>query len=275
MTTTEIALRDGSGLVAVTDEFAAEFPAIAPNEALAEMLAEAMDGIELSPQDLPRIKVPSGGGTLWTVVKDGKETAVDEVSGALVFLKKQRLFWSNPDPSGSAPDCVSLDGKRPEPGGMFAPDGPSGDQNPFGTCEKCPMSKAMTDLKGGRGSACKEQRLLFLVQPGTMLPVVVTAPPSSIKSIEKYIVSLVMQGTPWWQVRAKLTLERATNKANQTFARIVATPDGKFTNEEAVAVKAYGTYIKDLVESASVSEFIDASQAVDEENEGLKVGAAG
>lgn len=271
MTTTEIALRSGA-TVAVSEAFAEQFPVFAPDPELVEMMAEAMDGIELTARDLPRVRVPSGGSLFWTIVQDGEETAVKELTGVLVLHKPQRVFWTNPEPSGQAPDCFSVDKERPEPGGVYAPGGERSDQNPTGLCRNCPMSAPQSDLKGGRGSACKEQKLLFMVCEGMMLPLVVVAPPSSLRSIQDYVISLINSRTPWWGVKTTLSLEKAANAAGNEFGRIVAKAAGRLEPGEVQAVKDYGNYIKAMIEQAPAHEFADAGMVNPEEGGGLSVG---
>jgi len=272
MTGTEVALRSGNGTLVVSDEFSEKFPAIAPNEELAELLGDALDGVELSPKRLPRVKVPSGGGVLWAVDVDGEPAAVKSLEGALAYFRKQRAFWVDPDPKGNAPDCASVDGKKPIPGGMFAADGEAASDNPGGLCRTCPMSQPGTDLKGGKGAACKDQRVLFLAEEGKVLPTVVTVPPSSVRSFEEFIVNLVNSKPiiPWWGTGIRLTLEKASNAAGNEFARIVFTATGRFSPDEAAVVRDFREYVKALVEQADPLEFVDGG-AVDE-SKGVKVG---
>lgn len=250
MTTTDIVLRDGATTVAVSDEFAAAYPALAPDEELLALFMESMEGIELTAQDLPRVRVPSGGGAFWEIVKDGETQAVKELTGVLVLHKPQRVFWSNPEPSGQAPDCFSVDKVRPEPGGMYAPGGERQAQNPTGLCKNCPMSAPASDLKGGRGSACKEQMLLFVIGEGMMLPMVVVAPPSSLRNIKQYVTNLAMSRVAWWGVKTKFTLEKAQNSTGNEFAVIAPQVAGKLEPGEVQAVADYKTYIKGLVDQA-------------------------
>jgi hypothetical protein len=273
----EVVLRDGETTVMVSEEFRLSYPAIVPDEDTIEMLSEALEGIELTPQDLPRVRVPSGGSLLWKTVVNGKEAALDEIEGIMAHVQKQRLFWSNPEPSNSAPDCLSSDNVRPEPGGMYAPDGERAAQNPSGLCAKCPMSAKNSDLKGGKGSACKEQRLVFIGQKGKMLPTVVVVPPSSIKSLQSFIIDVVNDGGTWRGVKSTWTLEEASNAAGIKFGRIVVKASGKLEPGELAAVKAYGDYIKELVSSFKVTDFVDGNNAADmaDPDGGLKVGKAG
>lgn len=270
MTTTEVVLRDGSTTVDVSSEFASMFPALAPDPELAALLAESMDGIELTARDLPRVRVPSGGAQFWTIIRDGEETPVKELTGVLVLHKPQRVFWTNPEPSGLAPECFSVDGKRPEPGGLYAPGGERAGQNAKGLCTTCPMSAANSDLKGGRGSACKEQKLLFMICEGMMLPLVVVAPPSSLRSIQQYVINLINSGTPWWGVKTTFGLEKATNAAGNEFARIAPKAAGRLEPGEVKAVKDYSNYIKALVDAAPASEF--AKDAAEGYGDGLDMG---
>lgn len=271
MTSTEIELRHSPGTVTVSEEFAASFPAIAPDPELAELMADSLGDMELSPRDLPRVKVPSGGGLLWTTVVEGKATGTDALEGVLTYFRKQRAFWTDPNPKGNAPDCTSLDGRAPVPGGMYAAGGERADQNPAHLCKTCPMFQPGTDLKGGRGAGCKDQRALFLVKKNEVLPTVVTVPPSSVRSFEQFIIGLVNTRTGWWSVTVSLTLEEASNAAGDKFARIKVTPTGKLSADEAKAVKDFGEYIKNMVASADPAEFIDSGAPADVEAQGVTI----
>lgn len=274
MTTTEIELRGGA-TVAVTEAFRLAYPSIAPDAAMVEMLAEALGDVELTARDLPTSRVPSGGSLLWKTVVNGKEAALGEIKGIISHVKKQRVFWSNPDPSNSPPDCASSDGIVPDSGGMYAPDGERAAQNPSGQCKRCPMSQKLSDLKGGRGAACKEQRLVFLAQEGKQLPTVVVVPPSSIKSLQTFIIDLVNDGRPWWSVKVILTLEEAVNAAGIKFGRIIVKADGALEEGEVQAVRAYGEYIKDLVIAANVADYTSDASDLSNPEGGMKVGNAG
>lgn len=255
---TDITLRDGTTALTVTDEFAEKYPAIAPDEELAELLAESLGDDTLGVNDFPRVRVPSGGVLQWAVTEKGEETFVKTLSGVLVFHKPQRVMWLEQEPSGKSPDCASNDGKRPIPGGLFAPDGERGDQNPTGLCANCPMSQPGSDPNPkNKGTWCKDQKLLFLVQPGKMFPVVVVVPPSSLREIKSYMISLINDRTPWWQAEVELTLEEAANAAGIKFARIKAKPVGLLEVAEGKAVKDYGDYLKAMVAQAAPGTFVE------------------
>lgn len=275
MTTTEIVLRDGVTTIAVPDEFAAQYPVFAQDEAMQEMLAEALDGVELGPRDLPRLRVPSGGGMFFQVVVDGEEKAVNKITGVPVHIEKQRVFWLDPEPKGQAPDCMSADGNRPVAGGTYAPDGERAAQNPTGLCKQCPMAQKGSDLKGGKGAACKDQRLIFLVEPAKMLPRVVTAPPSSIRSLTEFMIDLINTSTAWWGVEVEIGLAKAANSAGIEFGRLTFKSVRKLSPEEVIAVRDYGAYIKAMVKDAAPGEFIDVASTVQDMAGGMDVDAEG
>lgn len=268
---TAIELRSG-GTLTVSDAFAEKFPALAPDEEMAELLAESLDGTDLEVRDFPSIRVPSGGDTAFKVIRDGEEQYVKTLTGVLVHHKAQRVYWVDPEPSNKAPDCSSSDGKRPVADGLFGVNGERAAENPTGLCANCPMAQAGSDPNPkNRGAACKDQKLLFLVQPGEMLPSVVVAPPSSLREVKQFMISLVNSRTPWWSVEVELSLEKATNAAGISFAKINLKPKGKLEGEDAKAVKDYGNYIKGMVNAASPAQFVGGDTARDGEGGGLRI----
>jgi hypothetical protein len=245
---TDIVLRSSGGSLTVSDDFAAKYPAFAPDEEMAEMIADTLGDEDISIANLPRIRVPAAGGTQWAIVAGGEETYVKELKGTLVLVKPQRVFWIETEPSGKAPDCSSSDGKVPNPGGVFHPDGERGEQNPTGLCANCPMSQKGSDPNPkNRGSWCKDQRLLFFVQEGQMFPSIVVAPPSSIREVTQFRMDLLNQRRALWSTEVALTLEKAANSASIEFARIKLRKTGEIDPDDAKAVKDYGDYIKVLV----------------------------
>jgi hypothetical protein len=268
---TAIELRSG-GTLTVSDEFAGKYPALAPDEEMAELLAESLGDESLGVQDFPKIRVPSGGDTQFKLIRDGEETYVKEITGVLVYHKPQRVYWTDPEPSGKAPDCSSADGKRPVASGLYGPQGELAHENATGLCANCPMAQAGSDPNPkNRGAACKDQKLLFLVQPGEMFPSVVVAPPSSLREVKQFMIGLVNSRTPWWSVEVALTLEKATNAAGISFARIKVRPTGKLESDDVTAVRDYSDYIKGMVKAAIPAQFVDGDTVRDGETGGLRI----
>lgn len=259
MPTTDIVLHTGREL-AVQAEFATAFPAIAPTEESMELMATILGEETLEQRNLPRIKVPPADTDRFSYVVGGKTVTTKTIKGIMVHYVPQRAFWTNPDPTNSPPECASSDNKVPDPGGLYAPNGERAAHNPSGTCRGCPMAVKGSDLKGGRLPACKEQRRLFIVLKGLLLPVILTVPPSSIGDLKDFLVSMAMANQGWWALELEFSLERTVNKGGQAFNVIkVAGAEESIPlgENEIIAAKAYGEYIKELVRVQGVPAFND------------------
>lgn len=99
--------------------------------------------------------------------------------GHILLWHEANCYWSRAFGEGdsSFPDCSSSDGVYP-----------GGGENPQAeACADCPMNEYGTDLKGGRGKACQNMILLYIVLAGQRLPFILKAPPSSLGKKESLI----------------------------------------------------------------------------------------
>lgn len=257
MTTTDIVLHSGREL-AITEDFATKFPAIAPTAEMAEIMLEILGDEKLEQRNLPRIKVPSADFDRFSFELGGKTHNPKTIKGIMVHYVAQRAFWTSPIPTGVAPECSASDNKHADRGGLYHPDGERGADNPTGLCSNCPMAQKGTDLNGGKMAACKEQRRLFIVLRNTLLPVILTAPPSSIGGLKDFLVQMAMAGHGWWALELEFGLEKTTNAQGQSFNVLTvagaeeAVPLGD--NEVAAAVE-YRRYIQDLIAQDGMPAF--------------------
>lgn len=268
--TTEIVLRDGStGLV--TLDFAETYPALAPDEETLELLEENLgaDGENIGIGNFKRVKVPGSELDAWMIQRAGKSVAEEELTGIVVAWKARRSMWLNGEPDGSRPDCHSLDNKRPVSLGLYGPQGERAAQNPGGKCRTCPMAQFGSDPKGGRGTACKEQRLLFLVVPGSMFPLVVHIPRTSIKGVQDFMLDLLDARKKYSQVEVGLKLAKDKNKAGQEYNRVALRRIRDLEPGECDATKLYGDQIKALIEEVMVD--FDNESVADAEDGGISV----
>ena len=193
---------------AITTVEAANFPALVGDN-VAETIRFNMGGESVGPADLTRIKVPSGGGTIWSVVNaDGDEEPERTLQGIIVHIGRRRAFWASAEPSGEPPACSSSDCLH-------------GIGNPGGNCETCPLnqfgSAHKQDGTAGRGKACKETKLLFILREGQFLPDVVSVPASSLRAMRQWQLKL---GVPYWSILTGLTLEKCQNKDGINYATV-------------------------------------------------------
>ena len=129
-----------------------------------------------------------------------------------LFPQPARAYWraSLEKGGGSAPpDCFSSDGEH-------------GTGDPGGDCFSCPMNQWASADKG-HGKACKEKRLLFLLRPDSVLPVVVQVPSTSIQNVKRYFLRLLDNKMSHWMVVTRLALEPAQSGGGITYSRVVLT----------------------------------------------------
>lgn len=205
-----------------------EYPILAGNDAVNEVIKQNLGGEEVTAADFTRIKVPSGGGTQWIVpTLSGGGEMVDELEGIILFSTRRRGYWKDSNPNGQPPDCGSSDMVTGvgEPGGACGMHGkiPCCPHNEFDSAEK------------GTGKACREGRLLFMLRQGNTLPDLIVAPPASLKAMRQYLLRIGQAGSNYWAVITALALEGKTNIGGTDYARIVPRLIG--TLDESAAAK--------------------------------------
>jgi hypothetical protein len=216
---------------------------------IAETIRHNMGGEQVTPGDLTRIRVPGAGATTWTVIdSSGDESGERTLEGILVHVARRRAFWASQVLSKSPPDCQSSDCVH-------------GVGNPGGLCERCPNaafgSQVRQDGAQGRGKACKESRLLFLVRPGKILPDVVVIPSGSLKPIRQYLLNL---GMPYVSVVTRLTLDKVQNADGIAYAQVRAVKAATLDAETAAAIMGYAQELKSVFEATESDSNPDADE---------------
>jgi hypothetical protein len=237
--TTEIATRVESAV----DLLVKQYPALRPDEETIELLEEIYGG-QPGIRDLGRIKFPTSGMTSWVVDNAGEETMVKELVGVPLMIRRQRSFWTDINPTGAPPECASLDGKTPLPGGLYAPDGANAAKNPKGTCAACPMAQWGSSVKNDRGQWCRDQRALFLFyalpEKKALLPTLILVPPSSIRILDDFIKGLLgTQTLPFFKTVMGFALEKATSADGQDYALLKPRLVRELDADEAAEISAY------------------------------------
>jgi len=197
-------------------------------------------GDTISPSDLDRIKVPSGGMTMWEVpTLEGHEN-VKEIEGIIVYWKDVRAFWAKEyDGESVPPDC-------------FADDNKNGTGDPGGSCAECPHAQYGTAKGGeGAGQACKLMRLLFMVGKEDMLPFVVGVPPTSIKPMKQYFLRLATKKTAYHGVVTKLALAKDKNAKGVEYSKIVPAVGEILPPEQRQSSKEYSHNIRPVLDAAA------------------------
>lgn len=185
--------------------------------------------------DLDRLRVPAGGGRSWEIPGLAGPEPAKSVEGVIVAGHDARAYWAKgleASGGGTPPDCSSVDAVY-------------GVGTPGGKCDMCPMAQfGSAPPKGeapSRGQACKLSKLLFLVRPTDMLPLVVVVPPSSLKAVKRYMLRLASKMTPIYGVVTALELEQARSRdAGVTYSTIVPRYVGQLEPAAAARLRQYG-----------------------------------
>lgn len=190
--------------------------------------------------DLPKVTVPTGGSTVWSVPDieaEGGESNPKDITGVIIMTRTTRQYWktSFEDGGGTPPDCSSDDGL-------------TGVGDPGGDCTNCPLNEFESHTDGKR-KACAEKRLIFITTQRDILPTIVVAPAGSLGNVRKFLVGLTSKRLPVFSVYSKLTLEKDKNDQNIAFSRIVIQKIADV--EDMVRARAYADAIKPYLQKVS------------------------
>ena len=208
--------------------------------ALAEMIRENV-GNDLSSFDLPRLKVPAGGGSFWEVQTAEGPKPAEYIDGVILLRKDKKKFWEKgQDESGgetTPPDCSSEDR-------IF------GVGIPGGECAKCPYNVFGTATKGS-GKACRDFSELYILKKDSVMPFVVQVPATSLKNLKQYGMILVDSAKNMSRVltRFSLTVE---NKGGSKTSIVNFKSVGDMPEELGGFVKEYQRSIKEMLEHQAV-----------------------
>lgn len=162
---------------------------------LAQAVSEEMDGLGTLPFD--RVKIPTGGNVAFKLPGEGENPEmVTEIVGVILDHHPINAYWGKKFAGGNeAPDCSSYNGKE----GIDRVTGV------IRECASCPYNRFGSD---GNGKACKNVHRVFILREGNPVPLVLSLPPTSIKSMRDYIAkSVVLKGFRCWQVVTKIKLK--------------------------------------------------------------------
>lgn len=209
--------------------------ALEPHE-LAEALLANTDGQALSPWDLDQVKIPPAGMTTWVVPSLEGDQETKSLEGIVILQSTRRSYWAaglEESGGGSPPDCSSQDGVM-------------GVGSPGGVCADCPLAQ-FGSAKGGRGQACKTNRLLFLLRPDSVLPLVVKVPPSSLRPVKQFMLRLSGQGIFFYGAVISLSLKKVSNAANIAYGEVVPSLVRRLSPDETVRMRAIHESLKPVL----------------------------
>lgn len=222
---------------------------ILQNPDMADTLAEALQSSGVSEFDLPRLKVPSGGGLAWEVeTLEGVDVkkSVDVVLG--VVRSGQRAWWKVPVGQGESapPSCRSSDGRT----GFGVNSLEEGAEDATHDCATCPWSQwgSSRSRADSRAKDCTEKAFVLCFSKESALPMLLSVPPTSLKALKAYQLKLIGACAPMTSVVTQLSLRRESG-AND-YSVIEFGFSGKLDDDAAAEMKRLGESLKGAFESA-------------------------
>lgn len=215
---------------------------------LTALVESNLGGKTLDTFMLDRVKLPTGGGTTWEVPTLDGEIATKELEGVIIDAPTRRTLWAakyGQGEAGAPPICSSQDGIV-------------GSGEPGGSCAGCRYNVFGTDFEEGPGKRCKEFQQLFLLQPDSLIPIIINATPGSLKDVGAYFVRLLRAGLMKESVTTKLTLVKAQNKAGLDYSKIVCSVGVKLDVAATVRIRELAAKLAPV--------FAMAAQQVDQED---------
>lgn len=225
-------------------------PATFADQSIVEAMKANLSG-SIRVFDLPRVKVPAGGGTQWEIETLEGTKGMSELIGIICYQHDARSYYIQSfeeSGGGSPPDCSSTDGVI-------------GKGAPGGSCISCALAKfgSAKDGKGNptKGQACGAAKRLFLLTPHSAMPIMLQTPPTSLKALSKYMVQLIGAGCRYSDVLTRITLKKEKSDTGIVYSEcefsvvMETTPEGA-RKIRRVTDPAHKKMVKDFGELMAV-----------------------
>ena len=198
------------------------------NADLGAMMAEELDGLDAG---FERIKIPSGGSTMFEVPGEGDEAeAVKEFSAVILHHHPLFAYYKAKYTGGNQPpDCASFDGV-------------TGEGDPGGPCRKCPLNQFGSGENGAK--ACKNRRRIYVLREGEIFPLLLSLPTGSLQEFTRYIKRLLSKGRKSNAVVTRFTLRKATNAGGVVYSQAQFAIDRPLSPEEHVLIEKLSEQVK-------------------------------
>ena len=211
----------------------------APADRMSTILSNNLGGASIRPFDLDRVKVPSGGATSWEVPSLKGPEPSRELVGIILATHDGKQFWHKraADGGSAPPDCVSTDLVH-------------GVGDPGGSCQVCPFNQFGSAVnengQPGKGKACKDTKMMLFIRKDDVLPLVISAPSTSLSNAKKYFLRLAQVQLMYQSVVTKLTLKKERSAGGQDYAEIEFTYVRDLTKEEETNALAISQSMKKI-----------------------------
>jgi len=209
---------------------------------------------------LQRVKIPSGGTLQFEMATDEPDNPdyVKYLEGVILYNHATGAYW----PEGSEHDdnvipfCSSVDGKQ-------------GIGEPGGACATCSLNRFGSG-KEGRGKACKNMRLLYLLRSGEYMPLELTLPPTSLSPFKEFLnKAFTLRRRATYGSVVRIGLKKMNNGKDDysvaTFQRLY-----DFSGEQLAQIRAYAdgfkTQIKTTLQQRAIANGEQRDDGCDYDN---------
>lgn len=200
----------------------------------------------LSPWDLDRVKVPTGGALNWEVPTIKGPQSAPAIEGIIVQWKDVRAYWDEKYSGGNKPpDC-------------FSNDCLVGTGQPGGPCETCPFAQfgSAVDERGKQtaGQACKQTKMLLLVRETELMPMLLALPSKSLRPMKQYFNRLSSAEIHYFACVTSFKLTRGTSASGIPCSVVQPEFVRELNSEEQQRVLALAAVLRDTFEKAAPAE---------------------
>ena len=148
-----------------------------------EELAQDIEGLQLG---FKCVKIPSGGQLQFELTGEDPDNPdyARYLEGIILYSHNANAYWiaGKGEDDNAPPDCQSTDGKI-------------GYGHPGGLCADCPYNRFGSDTKGtGKGKACKNQRIIYLLRSGEVMPIQLSLSPTSLRPYSDFVKQRLSPG---------------------------------------------------------------------------------
>lgn len=197
-----------------TELVVSDYRALAkPTTEIKARIKEALGTAGLTAFNLDRIKVPSGESNTWSVPTLKGNVPVPTFEAVILEMRDSRSYWKDAYGSGgnNPPDCSSSDAIM-------------GIGNPGGPCRRCPLAQFGTAVKPNgkpaKGQACKQGKMMLLLRPSDIIPLLLVIPPGSLKENNKFLLRFTQSDLSPRHVVMRFGLTQTKNSDNVTYNQV-------------------------------------------------------
>ena len=197
-------------------------------EAINQAIATNISSGGITDVDLPRITVSGGGNSRFIMPTLEGEESHEDITAVIVYYRETRAYFKTAFGKGigkQPPDCTSSDGI-------------TGKGKPGGECSRCPLAE-YGSAEEGSGQACRQHLQPFVLCGDSLLPQIVSLPPTSRKPVHQFLLKLIAQGIPYHHALVRFELEKTQNASGIQYGKARLRFIRRLSAEEAAVAKRF------------------------------------